>query len=413
MNLKNLLSSISKSLRGSHSQGSLLGLHINFLTEPDRMHRFIAESKPRAVLSIHHDSDFFEQARADSPETLFVGRYFVDDQRFRGDPEGAAEWLVNRILGRSDPWLFDAWIGFNEVAIDDENRWREMGRFDRRAAELLHEQGLKYVAGSFGVGHPSRLEFVQLPEIVDAWSIADFVACHEYCSPRMDDPRGMDPLQPGSGWFTHRHRKWYSLLPPEAQKPLVITETGIDSGAAHWPVSAQGGWRSFCSADDYFGQLLWYESELKKDPYVLAALPFCYGTLDPTWDSFDIKGRVVDLLESHLKKSWLKPSPTPDFPAYHSHVLLLPQEVPEEGWQAFRRYADAFHITLTRSPHDAVLIHGGLSHTVSIVRPTEGTISFLEQERARKHFVLDVIQGEWWQVANELDRRANAGIRVP
>lgn len=407
-----LSSSILRLLRGSASQKSLLSLHINFLTEPDRMHRFIAEAKPRAVLSIHHDPVFFKQARADSPETLFIGRYFVDDQRFRGNPEVAAEWLVDHILGRSDPWLFDAWTGFNDVASDDENRWREMGRFDRRAAELLHERDLKYVAGSFGTGHPTRPEFVQLPEIVDAWSIADYLAAHEYLAPRMDDPRGMDPEQPGSGWFIHRHRKWYPSLPPEAQKPLVITETGIDSDACRWDPGAQGGWRSFCSADDYFDQLLGYESVLKEDPYVLAALPFCWGTLDSAWDSFDIKGRVVDLLESHLKKSWTKPSPTPDFPTYHSHYLLLPQQVPEEGWQAIRRYADAFRITLGRSEHDSVLFYGGLSHTISVVQPSEARLLFLRREQKKRGFTLDVIRGSWEEVRMELDWRAKSGERV-
>lgn len=400
--------------RGAFPQQSKLGFHINFITQSSRMRDCIAVGHPRSVLALHHDPQFWRQVSADSPDTLKIGRYHVEDDRQADlirDPENAARWLVDRIMAREDPYVFDVWVGFNEMAKDDERRWRLMGRFDGAMADLLHAEGLKYGAGSHGVGHPTVLEFVLLPEVQEGWTKADFLFAHEYCSPTMNDPRGLDPLQPGTGWFTLRHRKWYPLLAPECQKPLILTECGIDSGAAHWDPGAQGGWRSFTSPEGYLEQLIWWDQKLQESPYVHSCNIFCWGTLDPRWDSYCINGRMVDLLEQHLRKNW-KPGVEPEFPKYHSHVLLVPQEMPDNGWSAIRLYADTFRVTISRSEHDAVLFHGGISHTITAVSPSPGRAAFLAEEQRKRGFALDIIPGDWARVKNILDDRARKGIRV-
>jgi len=147
----------------------------------------------------------------------------------------------------------------------------------------------------------------------DALRLADYIGVHEYCAPRMDDPRGLDTGGPPEGWFVLRYRKWYPTLPSDCRKPLLITECGIDSGAVHWDPGAQGGWRSFTDAEGYLEQLAWYDQILQQDSYVAGATVFCWGTLDPVWDSHDISGGMVDLLAGHIIRQRSEP-PTPPPP---------------------------------------------------------------------------------------------------
>lgn len=147
--------------------------------------------------------------------------------------------------------------------------------------------------------------------MLDALRLADYIGVHEYCAPRMDDPRGLDTHNPTEGWFVLRYRKWYPMLPPDCQKLLLITECGIDSGAVHWDPGGHGGWRSFTDAEGFLEQLSWYDQILQRDSYVAGATVFCWGTLDPAWDSYDISGRMVGLLASHILQQRPEPPPQP------------------------------------------------------------------------------------------------------
>jgi len=63
-----------------------------------------------------------------------------------------------------------------------------------------------------------------------------------------------------------------------------LTEGGIDRAGN----PNQDGWRARGSAAKFQRWLLWYDTELQKDPYVLGVTLFQIG--DPTgWWSFDIE----------------------------------------------------------------------------------------------------------------------------
>lgn len=411
-------------LRAQAGQQSKLAVHINSITEGERMIAYVAAAKPRAVILLQHDPVFIAQLRAVSPNTKIIGRYHVDnDDQSRWlarSPESAARQLFEDHISHREPRKYDFWVGLNETARNSDESWRVIGRFDGEATRQAHAMGLKYLAGSFGVGHPSgTLEEIRrrvnLPEVRAGWADADGIACHEYLAPRMFDPRGMDPDEPNTGWWDLRYRKWYPMLPPECQKPLYITECGIDSGAhGEWDPGGEGGWRSFVTAEQYVGEdLPWYDSEIMKDPYVQAALIFCWGTLDPTWDSFCMNGRAIDLFQEYQVRM-LRPTDEPD-PAfqYHSHIVLVPQVLLATGWNAIRKYVDTWRVTVSRSEHDAVSMRGGLSHSVTAVLPTGARVAFLETEQGRSPFILDVIGGDWTTVRTELNQRAANGIRIP
>lgn len=278
---------------------SKLGLHINFVTQRHEMLRFVEEAKPAIVKVLHFDEAFLRGAREVSPETLIVGRYYVEQQPL-DDPEKRAEQFARRILATTavGEGLIRAWEGYNEI---DTNEWpnlRRLARFDLRMARVLHEEGLEYVAGSYGVGHPTDVDFTQIADVRAAFAEADYIGVHEYYAPRLDDQRNFDAN--GKGWWLLRYRNWYSQLPEACQKPLLVTECGIDSGAPHHDPGAQGGWRSFTDAEGYMQQLAWYDRQLQGDDYVKAAAIFCWGTLDPRWASYDITGDMAQRLQGYI-----------------------------------------------------------------------------------------------------------------
>lgn len=287
---------------------SKLGVHINFVTEADAMRDFTLNARPVVVKTLHHDAVFWQEIKDEYPELLLIGRRFVENQPL-SDPEAEAENLARRIQDMSTAHICDAWEGYNEIPRAKRDA---LYRFDRRLAELLHQEGIKYIAGSWSVGVPDIPDW-QEPGMLDALRVADYIGVHEYCAPRMDDPRGLDTsTDPLSGWFTLRYRKWYPTLPSDCQNPLLITECGIDSGAAHWDPGGQGGWRSFTDAQGYLEQLAWYDQNLQQDAYVTGATIFCWGTLDPTWDTFDLSGEMVDLLANYIEEQAQPPPPPPD-----------------------------------------------------------------------------------------------------
>ena len=84
--------------------------------------------------------------------------------------------------------------------------------------------------------------------------------------------------------------------------PLVISEGGIDAGVgqgcpqrqqneAGW-FSCYKDWASLGLGPDmwrvYLEQLKWYDSELRKDDYVIGVTLFTAGTANTEWHSFDL-----------------------------------------------------------------------------------------------------------------------------
>jgi len=257
-----------------------MGFHINDVQAG--MLGVIGDVHPAWVKILDHQGDFVRQAQELSPETKWVGRMWVDNYpHYINGKEAGAEEFFRKLQSRGTWNLIDIWEGINEPGPHPTH---DLMRFQVRLAQLLHDAGKQYAYGSWSVGCPA------IPDWKSEWirqplRLADYVSVHEYASPRMDDPRGLDG-DTGTGWFTLRYRKWWSDLPADCQKPILITECGIDSGAAHWDPHGQGGWKSFTDIAGYIEQLRWYEDNL--DACVVGALPYCWGVHDPTWKTFDL-----------------------------------------------------------------------------------------------------------------------------
>ena len=302
---------------------SKLTIHNNTITDANALRDWILTARPTLVKTLHHDAGFWREIKAEMPELYLLGRDYADLQPLGNRPEIDAEAKGRHILDNSTAHLFDGWEGYNEKDTYSGMNLPRQCAFDRRLGQIMRSEGLDYWAGSYSVGHPGVwLEaenrwLWEKPEFLDMLREPGVtgIAIHEYYAPRMDDPRNYDPLMPGTGWWLFRYRKWHPSLPPDCQKPLVISEYGIDSGAPHFDPGAQGGWRSFTLAGDYMEQLADMDRELQRDEYVRAACIYCAWVADPTWRTFDISGEVADLLRDHIivqRDPEPEPEPVPD-----------------------------------------------------------------------------------------------------
>jgi hypothetical protein len=136
------------------------------------------------------------------------------------------------------------------------------------------------------------------------------------------------------GYLTLRYRKVYrTYLAPAGldDVPLVVTECGLDSIGAICPGMTSGAWKShfdYWRGQDgqrdpidywrgperdveryYAEQLMWYDRELQKDPYVTGATIFTVGNIG-SWERFDIEQtRVSRFLVDHIRSQRDVPAP--------------------------------------------------------------------------------------------------------
>jgi LysM repeat protein len=226
---------------------------------------YLSIAKPRVIVSMEHSADTWRAAKQASPNTLIVGRHYVDDpeQIFEDDPEGRAEQFFNAMRPHAEQMrgIYDAWMGYNESVVQSPQAAQKLSRFYVRWGDLMRDAGLVSCAYSFATGNP-ELELWQ--HLVDGLKHCDLLSLHEYSAPTMDV---------WQTWLCLRYRRAMDALPADARKPIVITETGIDGGAgpANKP---QWGWRKFTDAAGYVATLQWYDRELQKDDYVIGAAIF-------------------------------------------------------------------------------------------------------------------------------------------
>jgi hypothetical protein len=191
------------------------------------------------------------------------------------------------------------WEGYNESVLKADTPAQTIDNAKRlnewyvEWARLMHAQGKKCAAYSFSTANP-ELDLWQY--LIDGAAACDYLALHEYDSPRMDRDTNN---------FCTRYRQVRQLLPAHARKPLIITECGIDGGTTG---VFDKGWKYFTSAADYLEQLKWYDAELMKDDYVIGATIYCFGVDSPRWLTFDLTGQMAKILAAYIAAT---PTPTP------------------------------------------------------------------------------------------------------
>jgi hypothetical protein len=247
-----------------------------------------------------------------SPETITIGRFMPTNQDMVGDPlQAAADFVAEQLPTYLLNPGVDYWEGWNEPDPDDDMRW--YAAFEAERVRLLAQYGLRAAVGGFSAGVPELSQFYYFLEAVEAAQLhGGILSLHEYAAPTMDYLYGAPlpgyPTYPDRGPLALRYRWIYRdiLIPRGTVIPLVISEAGIDgivmSGTRPGPPGL--GWQDFTgywesiglgsSPQAYINQLAWYDSEVRRDAYVLGFTVFTAGAIDG-WRSYDINGILPEL----------------------------------------------------------------------------------------------------------------------
>ena len=202
-----------------------------------------------------------------------------------------------------------AWEGPNEPPIATSEQRKKLNVFLWNWHNWLYGEDRRTVGGCLSVGWPHETQ--DILDLKAAVQACDYWAVHEYSAPTM---------QHNQPWYCLRYRT-HILEPLKAAgitPRLLITETGIDGGVADKPGQ---GWKAYGGMDAYYSQLRWYDGELRKDPEVVAALPFTSGP-EQTWLSFDVNEELSRRMADYILAT--EPVIAPPMPE--------PHEIREVAW---------------------------------------------------------------------------------
>lgn len=292
----------------AQSDGRVSKLSIHLIGDYTEGSKRIIAAKPRVIKVLDPQvsagmREAMRDYKARHPKGLVVMRVWQGTSglryRLQDDPVQSADDFWNRVLhpavqalSADDRRLVDYLEGPNEGentptwASVEEARW--FARFWQRLAERIGQAGFRPCAGSIAVGNPpgnideirAKLEaFVPALQALKRWNGA--WSYHAYTVEYSTDPSV-------EYWYSLRYRIFYEFLrdrhPELANLPLILTEGGVDRAGN----PNNDGWRARGDAHKYQNWLLWYDSELKQDPYVVGVTLFQIGNPGGWW-SFDLE----------------------------------------------------------------------------------------------------------------------------
>ena len=297
--------------------GSKLSLH--FVRGSPATYEWMKTARPSFVKLVDAALDWSPNLRKEFPGMMQIGRVtgVEDDSLVWKNPIVAANDFVAKNLPyyRKYPDI-NYWEGFNEwtaANAHDPQAWQAYAQFEAQRACLMQSYGYHAVIGNFSAGRPEYAEMlVFLPAIRIGLKCGAILGLHEYSAPTMQYGYGQGvphrPTYPDRGMLTLRYRYWYQdmFIPLDLPIPLVITEVGIDGGVEAGRPGPQGvtGWQDFRDywkntglgdnpAEVYVSQLAWYDSEIRKDPYVLGAAIYQAGSYGR--NSFEVEPLIPEL----------------------------------------------------------------------------------------------------------------------
>jgi hypothetical protein len=173
--------------------------------------------------------------------------------------------------------------------------------FNQRLIQRFHQAEKKVIVGAISTGWPrlpSEDGGAMMRAVAQACQGADGVSFHEYGNPDMRHDAGSACL---------RYRQFHDFCVANGfgHPPVYITECGLDTGTGQ-------GWKSILNGDEaeYVRQLVWYDSELRKDDYVECATVFTAGPLY-YWD-FEVTESLAMKLADALAAAKAAPEPGPE-----------------------------------------------------------------------------------------------------
>ena len=275
-----------------HYNQSRLGVHV-VQDNNEGIMNFVRFARP-AVMKGVDSLGFLREVKEVSPTTVTIGR--VDDifvQNYIGEPEQAAQDYVNKHLRtyRLNPGA-DYWEGWNEP--DPGMQWMSWyARFEQERVKLMAQHGFRSAIGGFPPGVPELEEFqLFVPAVETAIRYGGIMTLHEGDVSTGDMRYLYGSALPGHPYYADRgamafRYRWFYreiLEPAGLVIPLVISELTF------------AGWHTTTADNLIHNQLAWYDSEARKDPYVIGFTVFTAGA-NSHWDNYDLNSIMPELTD--------------------------------------------------------------------------------------------------------------------
>jgi hypothetical protein len=238
-----------------------------------------------ALVKAVDDFGYLRRVKEISPETVTVarwnGRATVD---IGGDPAQRAADMLYGSDGHMERWKYekdvvDYWEILNEQNPPSIAGHVWLAQFFIAAMDIAEANGYKLALFSYSGGVPQWHKWEAIVEtgiFAQAKERGHILALHEYNWPTMDlrwgEPTEDLPPYEDRGVLTGRYRYLYRdfLIPRDEVIPLAITESGYEpmiAGEYEW-----GNWKP-----RYVGDMIWYDTKLREDDYVIGAAMFTLG----------------------------------------------------------------------------------------------------------------------------------------
>ena len=296
---------------------SKLGIHV-ISNNDRRIMEFVRQAHPAVIKGVG-DFGFLAEVKQESPNTIIIGRFNVDNQSYDKNPEEAARDFVQSQLEQYqlNPAV-DFWEGWNEPDPGLE-RMDWYARFEQERVREMARHGFRTAIGGFSTGVPEVDEFALfIPAVDTAMQFGGILTLHEYSAPVITEGFGTAlggyPFHADRGALTFRYRWYYEelLIPRGLPIPLVISEAGIDGGIGNRPGPSGFGWADFqdyavqqgwgrTGKEAFINQLAWYDAGVREDNYVLGFTVFTAGPVGH-WKNYDI-GPILPEMADFIRNS--------------------------------------------------------------------------------------------------------------
>lgn len=322
-----------------------MGLEVGGSAGTDKAVAYCARVKPAAMKWRHFDARALAECRAQSPNTLHIGR-IVDGH------DSAEDYarLQARVLDKAREYgsLIDYWEGANEAVADAAHPdWiREFAKREVGLAQRLNAMGRGALIGGFSTGVLDDTELRPFAKAFEYMQAVGWRRCalhaHEYggaytaLNVKTPDGRNQTPhngawtgFSPDpnaywnpalSGWLMLRYRDIIPILRAHGwtNVRLFITESGIDNtngdprtNAKGWKDSRGTPFENVPGLGTFAGQMKWYAWHLSHDHphFIMGAVDFGFGDTGASWPSFRLDDEP-DMLEAFTRRQLELPTGT-------------------------------------------------------------------------------------------------------